>query len=137
MLRALALVILSSCIFAQTSGPRVPVASGREGAGADSVEVRLARVEVAISQMQKQLDDNTSQIRALNTQFTDFRVQLADLSTKVNLIIWIGGILGALSIASMWKMIFDQKGASPLRPRDVERIVRRVLDEDRAAHPAK
>ena len=111
MLRALVLFILSSCIFAQTAGPKVPVASGRESPGADSVEVRLARVEIAISQMQKQLDDVTNQVRSLSGQLTDVRVQLADLSTKVNLIIWIGGILGALSIASMWKMIFDQKGA--------------------------
>jgi hypothetical protein len=103
MRQILLTIFAAALLFAQTGAENVR-APQRDPA-AEGFDARLARLEVAVPQLEKQLDD-------MSKTLIDVRLQLADLNTKMNLALWIGSAIGALLLGSVWKLITEKRDSS-------------------------
>ena len=138
MRRIVIIAAVAGCLLAQ------------RGNTAESYDLRIARLEATVPQMQKQLDDVNNQLREVNKKLTDVQTQLAELTTEMRLATWVWGVVGGFLILVALKLIFGKPVApwAPSYPQpviyssypqpgiNVEALVKRVLAEERARNQA-
>jgi hypothetical protein len=101
MLRVFLIVAVACCLLAQRAAtqPRGSVA-------ADSILIeRLAKLEAILPTIQKQLEENSKQL-------VDVQKDLASLSAKMNLVVWLGSGIGVILLGVAGKLFFEPKGVS-------------------------
>jgi len=140
MRKALMIVAVAGCLMAQrTPSARLPD---------ESYDIRIARLETTVPQMQKQLDEINSHLKDIDKTLADVRNQLTELRTDMNLVMWIGGTVSVALLGAVLKLILEKPAApstaaaplfqpvvySPYPPpaADIEALVKRLLAEDRA-----
>jgi hypothetical protein len=100
--RALILLIVGIALFAQ--GPSTPAQKTVQGradsntTNNSSLEQRIAVIETKLDNL-KTLDDRVSK---LNDKIDRLNLQLAAISTKLEIIQWFGGAIGVLMIGFAW-----------------------------------
>jgi hypothetical protein len=142
MRKALMIVAVAGCLMAQ----RTPARPAEE-----SYDIRIARLETIVPQMQKQLDEINTHLKEIDKNLGDVRNQLTELRTDMNLVMWIGGTVSVALLGAVLKLILDKPAALPVAaapapvypppvvyspypppPVDIEALVKKLLAEERA-----
>ena len=140
MRSALSIILLAGFLLAQRPA-------------SESYDLRIARLETTVPQIQKQLDEVNVQLKDVNKKLTDVQTQLTELGTEMKLAIWIGTVIGGFLILAALKQFFEKPAApqaplSPIYPppviygsyqqpgSDVEALIRRLFAEERARNEA-
>ena len=105
MRSALSIILLAGFLLAQRPA-------------SESYDLRIARLETTVPQIQKQLDEVNVQLKDVNKKLTDVQTQLTELGTEMKLAIWIGTVIGGFLILAALKQFFEKPAApqAPLSP---------------------
>lgn len=144
MRKALMIVAVVGCLMAQ----RTPT---RPAPAEESYDIRIARLETTVPQMQKQLDEINTHLKEIDKNLADVRNQLTELRTDMNLVMWIGGTVSVALLGAVLKLILDKPATLPVAAApapvypppvmyspypppavDIEALVKRLLAEERA-----
>lgn len=96
------IVALAGCLLAQRP-------TGARPAAEESDDIRIARLETTVPQMQKQLDEVNSQLKDVNKTLTELQRKTAEIRTDMKLIMWIGGVVGAFLTLNTFRPIFEKR----------------------------
>jgi hypothetical protein len=130
MRTAVLVFIVAGWLLAQSPTPLRLAADAPTNERLGKIEGTLSAVETQLSTVQAQGNDN-SKVQ------TDMQRQLADLSAKMNLVLWVGAAVGVLLLGAAWKSL-ERRGTVTSSPAyttfgqwEMEVLARPVVEEIR------